>query len=201
MYDFLFLDAHLSLNRCSHCSISRPTIELITRFETASSDKEIKRTWGVYKCTKCGGVITASSNEWGNEIDEVYPRTTIVDSSLPEKARVFLSEANETIHSPSGSIMLSASCVDAMLKAKGYIKGSLYSRIEEAVKKHLITKEMGEWAHQVRLDANDERHADENSNLPKTSDAKRLIEFTTALAQILFVLPALVDKGLKDTKN
>ena len=56
--------------------------------------------------------------------------------------------------------MLSASSIDAMLKSKGYKKGNLYKRIEKAAEDHLITSEMAKWAHQVRLGANDERHAD-----------------------------------------
>lgn len=96
--------------------------------------------------------------------------------------------------------MLCASAVDAMLKEKKYIDGSLYSRIEKAAKDHLITEGMATWAHQVRLDANDQRHADENSGLPGEADAKKSIEFAKALGHFLFVLPARVEKGLEDTK-
>jgi hypothetical protein len=91
--------------------------------------------------------------------------------------------------------MLTASSVDAMLKEKGYKTGSLYARIEHAVKDHLITQEMAEWAHEVRLDANDERHADASSSLPGEPDALRAIEFAQALAEFLFVLPARIARG------
>jgi hypothetical protein len=96
--------------------------------------------------------------------------------------------------------MLAASSVDAMLKEKGYVEGSLYSRIEKAAKDHLITDGMAEWAHQVRLDANDERHADQGASLPTGEDARRSIAFTEALAQFLFTLPAMVDQGLRDSR-
>jgi len=198
--DDIYLQNQLTLDRCPHCSISKPNVVLKTNFETESYDKGYKRVWGIYACTSCGGVITASSYDWGQDVREIYPRIKTVDNSLPTKARVFLHQANETIHSPSGSIMLSASCVDAMLKAKGYKDGSLYKRIEKATEEHLITPEMAKWAHQVRLDANDERHADENAELPNSNDAKKLIEFTTALAQFLFVLPALVEQGIEESK-
>jgi hypothetical protein len=55
--------------------------------------------------------------------------------------------------------MLAASAVDAMLKHKNYTVGSLKDRIDKAAKDHLITSEMAAWAHEIRLDANDERHA------------------------------------------
>ena len=94
--------------------------------------------------------------------------------------------------------MLAASAVDAMLKAKTYRDGSLYSRIEKAVSDHLITDDMGTWAHEVRLDANEQRQADEDFEIPDEEDAKRVIEFTKALALFLFVLPKMVKRGIAD---
>src|SRR5690606_25126268 len=97
------------------------------------------------------GVISAAGYNWTDNVTELYPKTRKVENSIPTKARSFLKQANETIHAPSGSIMLSASSIDAMLKVKGYKDGSLYKRIEKAAEDHLITKEMAKWAHQVRL--------------------------------------------------
>jgi len=93
--------------------------------------------------------------------------------------------------------MLCASSVDAMLKEKGLTSGSLYSRIESASTTHMITPEMSKWAHEVRLDANDERHADQASGLPTEADAKKCVDFTKALGDFLFVLPSRVERGLK----
>ena len=54
---------------------------------------------------------------------------------------------------------------------------------------------MAAWAHEVRLDANDQRHADEGAPLPAEADAAKVIEFAKALAEFLFVLPARVARG------
>lgn len=97
--------------------------------------------------------------------------------------------------------MLAASSVDAMLKDKGYKDGSLYSRINKASEDHLITKEMADWAHEVRLGANDERHADDEATLPTDKDAQRTVDFTIALAQFLFVMPSRVERGIVDAKT
>lgn len=99
-----------------------------------------------------------------------------------------------------GSIMLAASAVDAMLKAKGLKEGHLYARIDNAAENHLITKDVARWAHQVRLDANEQRHVDEEAPLPTLEDAKRCLDFALALADILFVLPASVTRGIEDAK-
>ena len=91
--------------------------------------------------------------------------------------------------------MLAASAVDAMLKTKGKKDGSLYQRIDQAAAEHLITSEMALWAHEVRLDANDQRHSDEQADLPNEDDAKRSIGFAAALGEFLFALPARVAAG------
>ncbi|MBI4293556.1 MAG: DUF4145 domain-containing protein [Betaproteobacteria bacterium] len=105
------------------------------------------------------------------------------------------------LSSPAGAVMLAASAVDAMLKAKKLSSGSLYSRIDEAAKAHLITAEMAEWAHDVRLDANDQRHSDQDVPLPDQEQAKKCVEFAIAFGQFLFVLPARVERGIKSAKG
>jgi len=97
--------------------------------------------------------------------------------------------------------MLAASSVDSMLKLKGYMEGSLYERIEKAVADHLITQDMAKWAHEVRLDANDQRHADEAASLPSQDDAQRVIDFASALAAFMFVLPNRVQRGIDHAQS
>jgi hypothetical protein len=94
--------------------------------------------------------------------------------------------------------MLAASSVDAMLKVKGYESGSLYSRIDKAAEEHVITLDMAAWAHEVRLNANEQRHADSAAPLPTGDDARHVVDFVVALAQILFVLPSKIQKGIQE---
>lgn len=132
-------------------------------------------------------------------VREYFPTVDAVSDDIPDTARKYLQQASESMHTPAGAVMLAASAVDAMLKNKGYKKGSLSERIEKAAGDHLITVEMAKWAHQVRLDANDQRHADEDAVLPDQEAAKRVVAFASALGQFLFVLPSMVTKGLKDS--
>jgi hypothetical protein len=131
------------------------------------------------------------------DITDIWPAPHTVSDVVPERARTFLSQAIASMHAPAGAVMLAASSIDAMLKDKGYKSGGLYDRIGAAAKAHLITDEMAAWAHEVRLDANDQRHADEAAPLPSEADAEKVIEFTRALAQFLYVLPARVARGRK----
>ncbi|MBK7269847.1 MAG: hypothetical protein IPI07_10155 [Flavobacteriales bacterium] len=57
-----------------------------------------------------------------------------LSGDIPERAKNFLQQAIDSKGGPSGCVMLCASAVDAMLKAKkNYVEGNLYSRIDKAV--------------------------------------------------------------------
>lgn len=142
-------------------------------------------------------VLTAAPNGQNADITDIWPNAVSVSDSIPARAREFLTQALASLHAPSGAVMLTASAVDAMLKDKGFKDGSLNARINEAAKAHLITDEMAAWAHEIRLDANDQRHADEEAVLPGAADAEKGIEFAKALGQFLYVLPARVERGRK----
>ena len=192
------LKLQLELDRCPHCQVDSPSLPSRGKLETNpanATNVDGKLYWQFYACARCGGVITAASPDEGGRITRMYPDATEVDKVIPETAREYLSQALSSLHAPAGAIMLAASAVDAMLKAKDYKEGSLYFRIEAAVTDHLITKEMSEWAHEVRLDANDQRHGDESASLPNTNDARRCNEFAQALADFLFVFPDRVERG------
>ena len=193
------LDPQLALNRCPHCGVDRPSLTGVWATVTTAHNGTYERYWTVYACSRCGGLVTAFSEHKGGYVREIFPGTAVLDDSIPDPARSYLQQAMDSLHSPAGAVMLAASSVDAMLKAKNYKDGSLYSRIQQAADDHLITSEMAKWAHQVRLDANEPRHADEAAPLPDGSDANRSIHFAQALAMFLFTLPTKVTRGLKES--
>jgi hypothetical protein len=175
-------------------------MESRANFKTTEHTGANPRLWKAYPCSSCGGVVLACAYEADTPIIEMYPKLTLVDEAILEPARSYLNQAIESLHTPAGSVMLSASAVDAMLKVKKYTKGTLYSRIEKAAEDHLITDEMAKWAHEVRLDSNEPRHADINKPLPTNVEAKRSVDFVLALGEFIFVLPSQVQRGLKNVK-
>lgn len=183
------------MDRCPHCGIANPLLDRKNLLST-KSEVGVERFWSMYACTTCGGMTLACSGPDMN-ITEVWPPARSVSNTVPTRARNYLQQAMASLHAPSGAVMLSASSIDAMLKDKGYKTGSLNARIDKAAEDHLITTEMAAWAHEIRLDANDERHADDNATLPSKEDGERVIEFASALAQFLYVLPARVARGRK----
>jgi hypothetical protein len=155
------------------------------------------RNWYLYACATCGGcVLTVDrSGVQGAQIDAVWPSLTVVSSDIPERAREYLAQAVSSVQAPAGAVMLAASAIDAMLRDKGLVEGSLYKRIDAAASSHLITEDMAAWAHEVRLDANDQRHTDDSAALPAAEDAERVIGFALSLGEFLYVLPAKVARG------
>lgn len=194
------LGKNLLLSRCPFCNIDNPNLTLASEIDSANSEGANKKRWRFYKCGRCGCVVSACANQPDQYAEIIIPEFEALPTDLPERAGAYLFQAIQSIHAPAGAVMLCASAVDAMLKAKEYIEGSLYSRIEKAAKDHMITESMAKWAHQVRLGANDQRHADGNADLPDEADAKKSIEFVKALGHFLFVLPARIEKGIEDTK-
>jgi len=192
------LDSQLDLPRCPHCNVNNPNLASIHNCETQDHSGQTLRRWRIYKCANCGNLVTAWSFNFGQEVIQIFPDSQSLDELIPERPRAYLQQAIESLHSPAGAVMLAASSVDSMLKLKGYKEGSLYARIEQAAKDHLITADMAKWAHDVRLDANDQRHADDNAPLPTFEDAKRCVDFAQALAQFIFVLPARVQRGIAE---
>jgi len=186
----------LHMERCPYCSVHRPQLEMVFAVDTETHFGGNPRHWVGYKCLSCGGVVmTVCLGTNLEQILESYPQARQIADSIPERARELLAQCQGCLGTPAGSIVLAASAVDSMLKAKGMTEGTLYGRISTAVTRHVITVEMGDWAHDVRLDANDLRHADESMPLPTMEDAERALEFAIALAEYLFVLPARVRRG------
>lgn len=195
------LEQNLIIKRCPHCNVDNPNLTQAARFSTNSYNGSNQRIWIAYSCQRCGGVTTAWSNQQNQEIQQMFPSAISLDESIPARAKVYLDQAIDSLHAPAGAIMLAASSIDSMLKEKGYREGSLYSRIDKAVKDHLITKEMAQWAHEVRLDANDQRHADDEADLPNEKDAQKTIDFVVALAQFLYVMPSRIQRGIEAAKT
>lgn len=187
-------DRLVGLVRCPQCGIANPEMEMMWRSDCIipRAESGYGYNWAVYKCTSCRLLVLAQSrlgNKSTKDLERVYPETESVAEDMPDRARNYLEQAIGIIHAPDGAAMLAGSAVDAMLKAKGLTEGTVYTRIDQAVEQHILTKEMGDWAHDVRLGSNRPRHADQEDPHVTTDEARQAIEFTKTLGTILFVLP------------
>jgi hypothetical protein len=195
------LSANLIIDRCPHCSVNNPNLYETHHLESNNHSATNLRRWRIYICKACGGLVIGYARNWEQEVEEIFPKVEEISSNIPSPAKEYLQQAINSIHAPAGAVLLAASAVDAMLKLKNYKEGSLYKRIDLACEEHLITDDMAKWAHEVRLDANAQRHADEAFVLPDQAGAKRAVDFALAFAEFLFVLPARVERGLDQASS
>ena len=163
-WKLLRLGEQLQLERCPHCRVHLPTLTRLFGIpQTTAINGDNPRFWTGYACKACGGLVIAwaspDENGVAGTVEGTLPQQPELSDEIPATARTYLHQAQESLDAPDGAVMLAASAVDAMLKAKEYLTGSLYSRIKRAAEDHLITADMALWAHHVRLEANDPRHA------------------------------------------
>ncbi|WP_453968852.1 DUF4145 domain-containing protein [Amorphus sp. MBR-141] len=131
----------------------------------------------------------------------LWPEAKTAHEDIPELARTYLQQAFETLHAPDAAAVMAGSAVDAMLKHLGYSSGSLYTRIDEALQKNLLTKGMADWAHTVRLESNRPRHADAERPNVTREEARQSVDFAEALGNFLFVLTARIERGIKAARE
>lgn len=194
------------LRRCPHCGIASPSVSLISKVvhEPLPDESGWGHGWAMYRCNSCRLVMLAQSVEGSQAqsfILTLYPSPKELDPDLPERVRTYLMQATESLHAPDGAAMLAGAAVDAMLKEKGFENGSVYHRIDEALKAGVLTHDMAEWAHDVRLGSNRPRHSDSSDPHVRPAEAKQAVEFAEMLGHFLFVLPARVQQKAKLAKS
>lgn len=198
--------APIPLKRCPYCGVARPQmLPVWTAGYTEGVNGFPNRLWGGFRCTSCGQIVLAAGmpnvNAGNAAIREIFPGFRSAPEELPETARKYLQQAYETLHAPDAAAVMAGSAVDAMLKAKGYVEGSLYARVDEAVANHILTKEMGDWAHWVRLGSNRPRHADKDTPHVTPPEAQQSVEFVQALGEFLFVLSSRIERGIEEAQK
>jgi hypothetical protein len=209
--------------RCPHCSIAHPNMERVwtSGLEgTGRLDGGERVPWESYCCNNCGGVVSAQfaacwpDHPGSPDVVRIggqyirmgyavafFPEIREAHADIPERARRYLQQAYETKHAPDAAAMVAGSAVDAMLKALGYEKGSLYERIDQARADARLTQGMADWAHEVRLGSNRPRHADAENPHVSAEEAAQSVDFAEALGNFLFVLTARIERGIAGAKE
>jgi hypothetical protein len=191
------------VRRCPYCSVADPHLAQVwvARGATSRGDGGVPSKWAAYACSSCGSLVVAVGTPGQTMIDAkphvagIFPSARVANPALPEIARRFLQQAMDTLHAPDAAAVMAGSAVDAMLKASGYEKGTLYERIDKALTDQLLTRGMADWAHSVRLGSNRPRHADKDSPHVSPEDARRSVDFAEALGNFLFVLTAQIEEA------
>ena len=168
-------DKLYGVGRCPHCAIASPNLNGLwsDRWHSIGEDG-----WRLSLHRHARRIaVQMRFDRGGARMDAIalYPDAKEAHADIPEPARTFLQQAFQTLHAPDAAAVMAGSAVDAMLKKQGLADGSLYTRIDEALKLNLLTDGMAKWAHSVRLGSNRPRHADENRPHVSPDEAKQAV--------------------------
>lgn len=128
----------------------------------------------------------------------IYPEPRLPDDSphYPEKIRAVFTELQEDVQSGRTAPRIIAGCrsvLEVALRALGYEKGNLLSRIELARQDGILTESMRNWAHRIRMEGNEAVHELEASD----EQAKEFVAFLRLFLEVAFVLPERIKEQQK----
>lgn len=127
-------------------------------------------------------------------VQRTYPQKIAFEApvSTPERAAKFFIEAKEDFSRGryETSAMNCRKVIDIATKALHVgNEDKLIRRISALRATGLITQEMSDWAHIIRIDTNDAIHTDEEFS---KEDVDQLLKFTEVFLTYSFTLPAMV---------
>ena len=132
----------------------------------------------------------------------MYPPFPSLEAPLhtPEKTSNYFSQGMDNVKSnfdAAGAMFRKALEFGFKEKFPG-IQGNLSERIEQAAKQGLLTKELAEWSHQIRLIGNEAVHGGVTKE-----DIEQLKDFSRLVFFYLFSLPGMLkeyqEKGAKQS--
>ncbi len=121
------------------------------------------------------------------------PKKPYSHPSIPEKIRELFADVQELLRQRRNPALIIGACrsiLDVATKELGAKEGSLYERIEELYKSHVITKPLKDWAHILRRYGNKAIHEIEADY----KEAEELVEFTKLFLIMTFELPARIEE-------
>ena len=193
--------------RCYYCGGTAGISPSIA--ETASI--EMRNVFTVfYQCPSCEGGFSCKVQLVRGVVDEsphtfkgnlnrtkgyivgpLFPKAadTKVPSSLPPNIENFYRQAADSFQRrnyDAAAVMCGRVLDNATKELDASFDGTLYKRIDNLAKNCTITKDMAEWAHEIRLIRNAGAHDPEPIS---AEDAKDIFPFTELFLQYVYTLP------------
>ena len=162
--------------------------------------------WAMGECPSCKKCVLFELNldkyQTPVAVKSVYPfpLPSPVDERIPEKIRKDLEEAKLcfSVGAINASVGMCRKALQRTCKEKVAIKKELYDQIDEIATRGIISNDLKELAHSVRLVGNDGVHPNEDEVTKE--DAEEILNLAEQLLDIIFVAPAKV-KEIKDRKE
>lgn len=128
------------------------------------------------------------------EVMRVYPEPKPVEAPehLPDNIRKFYLQSAEGLKRGDwdSCAMMARRVLEVACKTiDPGASGKLYNRIDDLANNHLITPDLKEWAHEIRMDGNDAAHEEEPV---EKAFAAELLAFTELFLTYTFTMPEMI---------
>ncbi len=150
----------------------------------------IKR-YSISECNSCSQHFLVIRDD--GKIIKIYPDRLpkTVNELIPQDIKTDFEEALlcYSVGAYRGAAALARRTVQLICLDKGASKNkNLHQQIDELFSSGVITKDIKEWAHEVRFLGNDAAHP--NKNIVSQDDAKDILDLLESLCDVLYVAPA-----------
>ncbi len=129
-----------------------------------------------------------------NKIEQIYPASLPkpVDPRIPEVIKKDLEEAYACFAANAyrATGMMARRAVELLCIDKKAPEGSLIKKIDWLLEQQIITKDLRDWAHEIRLTGNEAAHPPKTikeENPISENDAKDILELLESLVNALYI--------------
>ena len=182
---------------CPYCDVHSTT-----SFQTQKMGKSA--SFSILKCDNCGELILFIYKN-RRLVDQYPKRIPKLHKSIPKRVAEDYVEAIKCfdVGANKASVVMCRRALQSSVIEKGAEKDRLVDQIDELYESQTITKDIKDWAHEIRLTGNIGAHPDEDGLQDITpKDAEELINFMEEYLNYVYIMPAKVaEKRAKKTKQ
>ena len=146
----------------------------------------------IYECDQCNEIFLLIID--GEQIIDQYPkRTPKLDPAIPKDVANDYIEAIKCydVSAFKASVVMCRRALQTSVIDKGASNGRLIDQIDELCRKGIITEDIKNWSHEIRLTGNIGAHPDGLEDV-SPQDADELIKFMEEYLNYVYIMPAKV---------
>lgn len=163
--------------------------------------------WAIGECPSCKKCVLMEFDldnyQKISSLRKIYPYQlpSPVDARIPELIKKDLEEAKLcfSVGAFNAASVMSRRSIQRACKEKGATKKDLIDQIDELAANKIITEDLKELAHAIRLAGNDGAHPNEIS--VDEQESKEILELAEQFMEVVFVAPAKVREIREKRRN
>jgi hypothetical protein len=181
---------------CAFCG-ENGNFERVFHGEKKKSNSDKRLNFDVYACGNCAGLVHVlwSASEWGGGLHDfrVLPwpiGKREAPQHWPNNIKRYWVQAHDTAASENwdAATVMARSALQQAVRDHGAKGSNLRAEIDDLAGRGVLPSHMKDWAHELRLLANESAHPD-NSTTPNQTDVSDILSFLDFLLVYLYTLP------------